>query len=130
MFLGIECGATRSTAILARADGSPVARVVFGPANLRLLNDRRLQAHLKSIRDNVSLPVALAIGMAGARTESDRQRIRNASSKVWPGIPCCATNDLETALAAAEEISNAKARVLVLSGTGSCCFGGARRGKT
>ena len=38
--------------------------------------------------------------MAGARTEADRQRIRAAAAKVWPKVPCYATNDLETALAA------------------------------
>jgi N-acetylmuramic acid 6-phosphate etherase len=70
-------------------------------------------------------PAAVAIGMAGARTEKDRNRIRRAAAKAWPLIPCYATSDLETALAAAGTNSEPEpaATVLVLSGTGSCCFG-------
>jgi len=94
-------------------------------------------------------PTALGIAMAGARTEVDRERIRRAAAKVWPGVPCCATNDLETALEAADgpiehppnwrkvfgserrgvEALRRIPRVLVLSGTGSCCFGRTRDGK-
>ena len=66
----------------------------------------------------------MAIGMAGARIEADRQRIRSAAAKVWPKVPCYATNDLETALAADVVLAGKNAaQVLVLSGTGSCCFG-------
>ena len=74
----------------------------------------------------------IVVGIAGARNESDRERVREAASKVWPKIPCYATNDLEPALVAAENINADKyhARVLILSGTGSCCFGRTRDGKT
>jgi N-acetylmuramic acid 6-phosphate etherase len=74
----------------------------------------------------------IAIGMAGARTESDRQRIRAAAAKVWPKTPCYATNDLETALVAGETggPDASVARVLILSGSGSCCFGRKPDGKT
>jgi N-acetylmuramic acid 6-phosphate etherase len=63
--------------------------------------------------------------MAGARTEADRARIRRAAAKAWPCVPCYATSDLETALAADANNNQPKlaATVLVLSGTGSCCFG-------
>ncbi len=67
----------------------------------------------------------IGIGMAGARTESDRQRIRAAAAKAWPNVPCYATNDLETALAAVDGQvkTTPAAQILILSGTGSCCFG-------
>lgn len=128
-FLGIECGGTRTTALLAPGTGQAVLRSEFGPANLRLLDDIALAAHftaVDAIRHESSGPLAgIAIGMAGARTDSDRQRIRTAAAKVWPNIPCYATNDLETALAARDPDTKSKvaARVLILSGTGSCCFG-------
>ena len=70
--------------------------------------------------------------MAGARTEADRARIRRAAASAWPGAPCYATNDLETALMAADaprlklgirDLQSQLPKVLVLSGTGSCCFG-------
>ena len=135
VFLGIECGGTRTVAL---ADGAIVKRQEFGPANLRLLNDRQLENHFRLIAKAMPAPAALAIGMAGARAATDHERIRRAAAKAWPGVLCHATNDLETALMAADqpdlksEISNLKPqppRVLVLSGTGSCCFGRSADGR-
>src|SRR6266851_6167557 len=101
-FLGIECGGTKSGARLADQDGNEVRSVVAGPANLKLLSDAQLVRHFRSIGGGLPPPAAIAICMAGARTKSDFDRIRRAAAKVWPGVPCHATNDLETALAAAE----------------------------
>ena len=127
--LGIECGGTRSVALFV--DGPHAREWNGGPANLRLLDDTRLRRHLRSIARTFSAPSAIAIGMAGARTEADWQRIRVAAAKVWPRVPCLATNDLETALAAGASPANgASVRVLVLSGTGSCCYGRAQDGRT
>ena len=128
--LGVECGGTR-TVVLSVEPGAQPFQAEFGPANLRLLNDAQLIKHLHQIRSTTKTKPPLrgiVIGMAGARTAADRERIRLAASKVWPGVPCYATNDLETALAAhSSKITN---RVLVLSGTGSCCFGRSAQGKT
>jgi N-acetylmuramic acid 6-phosphate etherase len=123
-YLGIECGATRTVALLAPGENRPCLRAEFGPANLRLLDDAALLAHFKAVRSlshqSSTPPAGIAIGMAGARTEADRQRIRAAAANVWPNVPCYATNDLETALAAAGP--QPALQVLILSGTGSCCF--------
>ena len=133
-FLGIECGGTRTTALLAPGGGRECLRAEFGPANLRLLDDEALVRHFAAIdglRREAPGPLAgIAIGMAGARTGSDRQRIRAAAGKVWPNVPCYATHDLETGLAAGETGGQPPpaARVLILSGTGSCCFGRRRDG--
>ena len=81
---------------------------------------------IKVLSDRADAPLGgIAIGMAGARTDSDRQRIRAAAGRIWPNVPCYATNDLETALVAADTGSKTTlaARILILSGTGSCCFG-------
>ena len=121
--LGIECGGTRTVALAASGQGNELLRREFGPANLRLLSDKDLQRHFRIIAREMPRPGALAIGMAGARTEQDRKRIRDAAALAWKGVPCLATNDLETALKAARPVKDAAARVLVLSGTGSCCFG-------
>lgn len=128
-YLGIECGGTR-TVMMAWAKSS--LRMEFGPANLRLMNDAQLVRHFRAIARAVPNPTALGIGMAGARTEPDRARIRRAAAKAWPGVPCYATNDLETALMAADldRRGSSAASVLVLSGTGSCCFGRRPDGKT
>ena len=135
-YLGVECGATRSVALLAPGGDLPCLRAEFGPANLRLLDDGALVEHfkaIKSLQGRAIAPLAgIAIGMAGMRTDLDRRRIGAAAATVWPGTPCYATDDLETALAAGEsgETTKSVARVLILSGTGSCCCGRKPDGKT
>ena len=157
LFLGIECGGTRTTFVITEYEPTRYWQGKIGPANLRLLSDAQLSRHFHAISKITPRPATIAIGMAGARTDADRKRIRRAAAKIWPGIPCYATNDLETALEAsdnpaghprfrhswkkppdrgqsmeggeADEIATIP-RVLVLSGTGSCCFGRARDGTT
>lgn len=134
-YLGIETGATRTVALFAPGDGETVVREEFGPANLRLMDDTALTAHFAAIKAmgwGSETPLrGIAIGMAGAVTESDRERIRAAAGKVWPKTPCYATNDLETALAAVETKGPPPpVQVLILSGTGSCCFGRAHDNRT
>lgn len=132
LFLGIEGGGSHTVAILADEHGNLLQRFEAGPANLKILSDSQLLALLKSIARVFPKPDTLAIGMAGARTEMDWGRIRAAAGKVWKGIPCHATNDLETALVAGGQkaATQEAARVLVLSGTGSCCYGRSATGKT
>jgi N-acetylmuramic acid 6-phosphate etherase len=121
--LGIEGGGTRTVALATDTTGKEVQRAEFGPANLRLLSDEQLTRHFKGLAARMPHPSAVAIGMAGARTEEDRMRIRSAAALAWPNTPCTATSDLETALLAAPKSGAGQARILVLSGTGSCCYG-------
>ena len=158
LFLGIECGGTRSTFVMAQGKPTTYWQGNSGPANLRLLSDVQLFRHFHAIGRALPKPTTLAIAMAGSRTAADHERIRRAAAKVWPGTPCYATNDLEAALEAAEcpmDHSDSRSsrrkdvgrgdrsadgreadrtrripRVLVLSGTGSCCFGRTWDGKT
>ena len=125
VFLGIEGGGTRTIALLANHKGETLARIEAGPANLQLLSDRQLVTHFRELANSLSRPNAMAIGLAGAWSEQDFKRIQLAAAKVWPRIPCYATNDLETALVAAEDhlIADEQQKVLVVSGTGSCCYG-------
>lgn len=130
-FLGLEAGGTRTTVCLADGNLRPLLELTGGPANVRLLTDEQLTRHFRSFDLRGHRPAAIAIGMAGARTEADWRRIRQAAGKAWPGIPCVATNDLETALMAApRDAVTPLPRVLILSGTGSCCYGKTPAGKT
>ncbi len=136
--LGIEAGGTRTSARWEPGEGGSegqvadnrVSEATFGPANLQLLSDAELLARFQEIAARFPHPRTVAIGMAGARTEADRQRIRDAATRVWPDSPCLATHDLDVALAAAPAPADPRslaATVLVLSGTGSCCYGRSTR---
>src|SRR5882724_197813 len=132
VFLGFEGGGTHGVALLADDRGSLLSRVETGPANLRLLDDGQLVTLFGSVAARLPQPDAMAIGLAGARSKTDLKRILAAAEKIWPGIPCHPTNDLETALAAVDDTEGKSptVRVLVLSGTGSCCYGRNAAGKT
>lgn len=144
LFLGIECGGTRTVALLTDANSQLIQRSEFGTANLRLLTDAQLLKHFRALGRSFPHPTALGIGMAGMRTKTDRHRILKVAAKVWPRVPCVATDDLETALAAGTQINerssgpmpildlppSALPRVLVLSGTGSCSYGKDPQGQT
>jgi N-acetylmuramic acid 6-phosphate etherase len=132
LFLGIEGGGTRTVAVMANGVGKLIRRMEAGPGNVRLLDDGQLLELFEGIAAGFPTPDAIGIGMAGARAESDRWRIRATAGKVWRGISCVATDDLETALLAADEPKGGGegVRVLVLSGTGSCCFGKDAKGRT
>lgn len=125
VFLGIECGGTRTVAVLTNRAGEVLRRSEFGPANLRLVSDLDLRRHFASAAQSFPRPSAIGIGMAGVRDEDDHGRILLAAGKIWRGIACLVSHDLETALCAAECAAkvSAAARVIVLSGTGSCCYG-------
>ena len=131
--IGIECGGTRTVALAAELGSRrQVARIESGAANLRLVSDADLKAHFASLRDRLPVPQAIGIGMAGVRTEEDRQRLRACVARVWPGVPVRVDHDLVSALEAAslDASGPTDARVVILSGTGSCCFGRNRKGIT
>ncbi|HRJ11606.1 MAG TPA: BadF/BadG/BcrA/BcrD ATPase family protein, partial [Prosthecobacter sp.] len=130
VFLGIEGGGTRTTVLMVDARGTVLAELARGPAVLPLMSDRELQWHLRGIAEALPrAPQSVCIGLAGARSETDRERLRRAACRVWPGALCLAVNDLETALAAAPVKGGTRAEVLVLSGTGSCCYGRTGEGR-
>lgn len=143
-------------ALLADADGHLLKRFEAGPANFKLLTEAQLRRRLREVKAAFKAfpqPAAVAIGLAGARGEPEWQRIRAAAAKVWPTVPCHATHDLETALAAGTvtrdgcQVTDGQRRsrrapapvtrhpspltqVLLLSGTGSCFFARAADGRT
>lgn len=129
-FLGIEGGGTRTVALVANEKGKALARVEAGPANLSLLDQPALVKLLRSLAAKLTQPDSIAIGLAGAWTESDRKRVRSAAAAVWPRVPCYATSDLETALTASgrDDQNEYAAQVLIVSGTGSCSYGQNRSG--
>jgi len=128
MFLGIEGGGTRTVALAVDEAGRVARRKIFGRGNVRLLDDAGLKDLFQRIRGSMPAPSGMGFGLAGARDEADCARVRRLAEKVWGKAPLAVTNDLEIALEACGCPADA-ARVLVLSGTGSCCYGKGRGGK-
>jgi N-acetylmuramic acid 6-phosphate etherase len=130
LFLGIEGGGTRTVALLADGHGRLVHRLETGPANWRLVGAGGLLKHLRQLARQLSAPAAVAIGLAGVRGEEDRAQVQHVAARVWPDIPIHTSHDLETALWAAGGSPETMPRVIVLSGTGSCCYGRSPSGAT
>ena len=119
------------------ADSSlvPVLRVESGPANLRLVSDEDLATHFRQLRERLPGVSAVGVGMAGVRGAADVRRVATVVESVWPGLPHAVDHDLQSALAAADLADRNRrkpvdGRVIVLSGTGSCCFGRGPGGRT
>jgi len=133
ILLGIETGGTKTIALAATAALRPLERFEFGPANLRLVSDQELAGLFREVERKFPAPDGIGIGLSGVRTEADIERVAKLLNKVWPNVPSRVTHDLELIIHAAE-ISEAAARhlakVAVLSGTGSCCFGRSADGRT
>lgn len=129
--LGIEGGGTRTSALLVDGSDAELASFAVGPGNLRLLNPEELAALLTAIRDRLpAAPDRIGVGMAGVRTDTDRERLRRAVAATWPGVPVVVGDDLLLALEADPWPADCAAQVLQLSGTGSCCLGRHRDGRT
>ncbi|KAB2669792.1 MAG: N-acetylmuramic acid 6-phosphate etherase [Verrucomicrobia bacterium] len=130
--LGIECGGTHTVAIASNGVPGNEIRIDAGPCNLRLVSDSALEAHFESIARRLPPPAAVGVGMAGVRDRADCRRVEAVLARVWPTVPCLVDHDLESALAAAESDADdaLRARVIILSGTGSCCYGRGSGGRT
>ena len=120
-YIGIEGGGTKTIALVATSGGEVVARSELGPGNLRLLSDGQLRQLFRRITESCAQPAAVGIGLAGTRDAADLRRVRAAAESVWEDVPLAITHDLAIALAAAE--TTLADKILVLSGTGSCCYG-------
>jgi N-acetylmuramic acid 6-phosphate etherase len=132
LFLGLDCGGTRTVALLVDDRAECLARLEAGPANMRLMSDRQLALHFRHVAARLPRPAAVGIGMAGVLEAPERARVRHAAQLAWPNLPAWTGNDLETALAAADAQagSHPGARVVIISGTGSCCYGRGPSGET
>jgi N-acetylmuramic acid 6-phosphate etherase len=128
--LGIEGGGTKTSVLLVDSNMQTIlADLQAGPGNLHLLAGGALDEHLANIRTRLPVPPdRIGIGMAGARSDGDRDRLALAVARIWPGVPSVVTDDLVLALEASEWRDDCTAQVLLLSGTGSCCLGRRRDG--
>jgi N-acetylmuramic acid 6-phosphate etherase len=128
--LGLETGGTRSTLLVTTVEGDLIEKHTLGPGNSRLLGDVGLHKLFEECESLAPQPRAIGFGMAGVRDARDCASIRKIAEKIWPGVRMWVDHDLASALMVAQRsFKDTTAHVLVLSGTGSCCFGRGLQGK-
>jgi len=132
VLIGLECGGTKTIAIAATQTLKRVARIQSGACNLRLVSDAELERHFRDLAAQLPPALSIGVGMAGIRDASDVDRVQAVIRRVWPDAPSSVDHDLESALSAADldGADSTRTKVIVLSGTGSCCYGRSPTGKT
>jgi len=128
--LGIETGGSHTSVMLADGEGRTLATFTLGPANLRLISDPDLRRLLREIHVQTGRVDTIGAGVAGLRNERDCARFLRIARGIWPFTPVVVSHDLESAMMTAGPLpQDVKARVLLLSGTGSCAWGRRREGR-
>jgi N-acetylmuramic acid 6-phosphate etherase len=116
-FLGIEGGATRTTAIVVDENLRVIQRIQEGPSNLRLSTDRQILQIWKRIKSRLDAsPIAIGSFLAGCRTRQDKLRMLRLLEIVWPHSRYAVGNDTSSALVAA---LGDRDGIVVVCGTGS-----------
>lgn len=122
--LGIEGGGTKTEWIAystnARPDGSEPAAVrsgVLPASNLRLISDEALERLLRVLPQDVT---DVGVFLAGCVTETDHERLRALTRRVWPNANLAVGSDRESGFAAAFHGADG---VAVIAGTGSAITG-------
>ncbi|NBQ23658.1 MAG: N-acetylmuramic acid 6-phosphate etherase [Verrucomicrobia bacterium] len=124
ILLGIEGGGTHTSVLLADVQGKLIARHTLGPGNFRLLKPQALKALLKACRSLASRPLAIGMGMAGIREQEDISKVRQVAQSIWPSSRLWVDHDLHSALKLAQHrFPEFPAHLMVVAGTGSCCYG-------
>lgn len=122
--LGIECGGTRSLAVLFSKSGREIASKEFGCGNFQLLNRSELRALFAAMGAHFPNVKAVGIAMAGLRKAQDQCIVREAVFRIWQQSRCYVGDDLEPLLAELPKPKDPKhARIVVISGTGFSCLG-------
>jgi N-acetylglucosamine kinase-like BadF-type ATPase len=133
-FIGVDGGATKSSAGVAVADGKIISQK-SGPAlNYHTLGknlcERNLRSLLRPLFKKYKRIKRVVIGFAGLDTKKDLQIYKRIVKKVVPaGVKFSLFNDAEIALA--DFCPKRAAGILVISGTGSSVYGefGSRKAK-
>lgn len=137
--IGIDGGATKSTAVLADLNRNILAEKSSGPANFLIIGTEKVA---KTISDlildvcneaevNINNIEVVCIGLTGAGRESDAEKIKKAIQDYWstaystPIKNIIVTSDARIAL---EGAFSGRPGIILIAGTGSIIFGKDRGG--
>lgn len=137
--IGIDGGATKTTAVLADLNRNILAEKFSGPANFLIIGTEKVA---KTISDlildvcneaevNINNIEVVCIGLTGAGRESDAEKIKKAIQDYWstaystPIKNIIVTSDARIAL---EGAFSGRPGIILIAGTGSIIFGKDRSG--
>jgi N-acetylmuramic acid 6-phosphate etherase len=135
LLLGIDGGGTKTTALLAEADGRVLGRGVTGSSNYHAVGadtarDSVRAAVQTAFGEARRTPLALeavCLGLAGAGRAPDRALFGDWAVREWPNAKRLIVNDAELVLAAGTPGGWGLA---LICGTGSIAFGKTSQGRT
>lgn len=136
LLLGIDGGGSKTTALLARADGSIIGRGTGGASNYQsaglqaALNELELAVRLsaEAAGDDGNLPViSVCLGMAGVDRQEDRTAFSGWAAVRFPGAKVKLVSDAHLVLASG---AGTAAGVALISGTGSIAYAQDGRGNS
>jgi N-acetylglucosamine kinase-like BadF-type ATPase len=137
--IGIDGGATKTTAVLADLNRNIIAEKSSGPANFLIIGTDKVA---KTISDlildvcneaevNIQNIEAICVGLTGAGRETDAEKIKNAIADYWQKAystnlkNLIVTSDARIAL---EGAFSGRPGIILIAGTGSIIFGKDRAG--
>lgn len=123
--LGIDAGGTKTVCLLADADGQVRASARGAGANLQAQGELEVEKVLYEVMDGVlasesSPPAAICLGIAGVDRPDDATIIRGIMRRIGHKAPVLVVNDALIALVAG---AGDGAGIVLISGTGSICYG-------
>lgn len=138
--VGIDGGATKSTAVVADLSGNVLAEVTGGPGNFLIIGVDKVAKTLAELildvcneaevnSQNVEI---VSIGLTGAGRQADADRIKNGLIECWnerysfPLKNVIVTSDARIAL---EGAFAGRPGIILIAGTGSIMFGKDRSGE-
>jgi N-acetylglucosamine kinase-like BadF-type ATPase len=128
--LGIDAGGTKTVCLLADSTGQVLAEARGPGANLQASGELQVEKVLhdvmeEALGDRGIVPAAICLGIAGVDRPDDAAVVRAIMKRIGYKARVVVVND---ALVALEAGAPDQAGVVVISGTGSICYGRNARG--
>lgn len=123
--LGIDAGGTKTVCLLADEEGTLLAEARAGGANLQAAGELHVEKVLhqvmeEAIGDRAIVPAAICLGIAGVDRPDDFTVVRAIMKRIGYKARVLIVND---ALVALEAGAPGQPGVVIISGTGSICYG-------
>lgn len=123
--LGIDAGGTKTVCLLADAQGTVLSESRSEGANLQAVGELQVEKVLhhvmeEALGDRRIVPSAICLGIAGVDRPDDAAVVRGIMKRIGYKARVLVVND---ALVALEAGSPGQPGVVIISGTGSICYG-------